>query len=51
MNIVGRLQCLLGRHHRDARRVAKRGSLYQAPCKHCGKRLQKVVDGGKWQVM
>lgn len=43
--------CKLGRHKRDSRRVAKRGSLYQAPCKYCGKRLQKVVDGGTWQVM
>ncbi len=51
MRIIYWVLCKLGRHKRDPRRVAKRGSLYQAPCKYCGARLQKVVDGGTWQVM
>lgn len=51
MRIIGRVMCVFGVHKRDASRVAKRGSLYQAPCQHCGKRLQRLVDGGRWSVM
>ncbi len=51
MRIIRRFMCLFGMHKRDGNRVAKRGSLYHAPCQYCDKPMHRLVDGGPWQAM
>lgn len=41
------LDCLMGRHHRDGRRVQLQGSTALGRCVHCGAAMEK--RDGKWQ--
>ena len=49
MGLAGRLLCLVGRHRRNGNKVAKRGSIYCAPCVHCGRRLEKYSKDERWK--
>jgi transcription elongation factor Elf1 len=49
MGLARRMLCLFGKHHRNGNKVAKRGSVYSAPCMHCGRRLEKYSKNEAWK--
>lgn len=51
MKLARRIACLFGKHHRNGHKVAKRGSVYSAPCVHCGCRLEKYSKDERWKAV
>lgn len=49
MGLARSVLCLFGRHHRNGNKVVKRGSVYSAPCMHCGRRLEKYSKNEAWK--